>query len=273
MLLCMIKCNRERRIIDYFIGGVCSGCVMLSITCGVQCLTNSAMNMFYGEDPACQIEAIAHVSSILTQFFNVTLMALAFWDIVVWHHNKKPILTDVIAFRTTIGVWIVCVLITGLLSLDSPIYLVSAGTYCFFTFDSFAIAGWLLPGLILALVTIATCHMQLWRFLRKNATREYHLLEFNYIIFGCVLLVGWGFAAIASVYELGFGRSPEWLVTGVGVGGVSFSWMFPVSVFYQSSDYRKMVVTTYKAICTKCIHTKEPKEASKSIQISVDLSQ
>lgn len=275
---------------DIFIASVASGCIMMGITCGAQCLLSMLAGRFYGEDPACKAEAIVHVSSILVQFFSVTFMSIAFARFIT-HKQSMPIQT---ALRICVGIWVVCVVGTGLGSFASPIYLVSSGTFCFFQFDSFNIAGWLVPGLILALGTMIVCHIRvlLWfrrlfrqwrgsnitsstltmkptsgpsmestmgvlssRNIERNSTSESQLntppsiwaqqFQWRSTLFFLVLLFGWGSAAICTLVELAWKqRASEELVTAVGVGGVSFTFMIPL-VYTISSPAYKLFLTTW----------------------------
>jgi len=161
--------NPKRNATDVIVCGLCSACLILSITCGTQCLVNVFHKRFYGGELACQIEAIAHVSSILTQFFCVAALAIRSYLVVVRKYDLPPRL----AAKITAFIWVFCTVMTGLFSLVSPIYLMSNGAYCFFAFGSFAIAGWLLPGLVLALGAMTYCYYQIWRKFRE--TQEFFL--------------------------------------------------------------------------------------------------
>jgi hypothetical protein len=57
---------------------------------------------------------------------------------------------------------------TVLLSIVSPIYLLPNGAYCFFGFSSYAIAGWLLPGLVMTLGVMTFCYYKIWQHFRQN---------------------------------------------------------------------------------------------------------
>ena len=237
------------------------------------------------------------------------------------------------------GIWAVCIVVTGLLSLVSPIYLMSAGTYCFFGFKSAGIAGWLVPGLVLALGVMTFCYVQIFRTAKHSAfvtTMQINrvktgdstprfkspsherkptshevtpqvLEESNFIsdsptdptgptgptgstdqtgvkqtsaersgsfgpggrsgsnnsgdnvpmkvakrsaLFVIVLLVGWGFAAVTTIYEFTVGLSTEMLVTGVGVGGVLHSIWVPLTYAYTSVFHK---TTMFKLATCQCI--------------------
>ncbi len=240
--------NQKRNASDLFVGSLCSGCAMLSFTCGTQCLINRIFNRFYGGDIACQMEAIFHISSVLVEFFSVALMTWAY-SVTILHPQKQ--ISNKWAWKCIAVVWILCITVTSLGSLFSPIYLMSAGTYCFFGFTSFEIALWLVPGLIIALITMCVYHVKVLRefkamILTTRATHNQMMImnsttpissmnlwlgqfKWRSTLFIIILLLGWGFAAVTTIVELTIGKAPEWLVTAVGVGGVSFSWWAPIA--------------------------------------------
>lgn len=295
VLMYSVQTNPKKTSTDILIAGLCSGCLLMSITCGTQCLVNVVHGKFYGGPTACQIEAIAHVSSILTQFFCVAGIALRSYLLVV----RKYDLSVSTASKCTFAVWFLCCLLTGLFSLFSPIYLMSNGTYCFFGFSSFAIAGWLVPGLIIALGVMIFCYYKIWREFRrtglileaammmigqnskatieltpmdddsssgrgrsktKTAQLDAVRRDISHIqvarrsaLFVIILLLGWGFAAITAIYELSVGHATEWLVTAVGVGGVSFSWWVPLTYAYTSEWHKSSMKKLFGWMCIPCL--------------------
>ncbi len=263
VLIYAVACNKKRLPSDIFVCGLASGCLSMSLTCGIQCMLNLSVNRFYGGEIACQIEAIAHISAVLTEFLCVMSLSLNMYRSVVFGYEMQQLTVLVIVMC----IWCSCTFITGLLSLISPIYLMSAGTYCFFAFSSVAIAGWLVPGLVIALITMFVCHIKMVRFLTKMLPRvkpdpsfsqlshngkktsivsEYDIwmrqFQWRSTLFMIILLIGWGFAAVTVIYEFSTGYASEWLVTAVGVGGVSFSWWVPLIFLYTSPHYKTKVV-------------------------------
>lgn len=322
--------NHRKTSIDVLIAGLCSGCLWMSITCGSQCLVSVIHHYFYGSDIACQLEAFFHVSAILVQFFMVTTIALRSYLAVV----RQYTISLSLSYGLVLSIWITCVLVTYLLSLVSPIYLMTAGTYCFFGFSSPAIAYWLLPGLVVSLLTMIICYIAIWQTFRAstkrvapslsipqpttNETKEHgegttgrsepadsqHMvapavvpiatigavqataltgsaslpitsiaqesIQQKMIMtvalrsawFIAVLLGGWFFAAIASVYELDVGLTPEWLVTAVGVAGVTHSIAVPLTYAYSSKFHLKTmrhVIQCQWRLC--CRRSKNPNAA------------
>lgn len=282
ILIYFVIRNAKRSASDVIICGLASGCITMSGTCGTQCLLNLIDGRFYGGDIACQIEAIAHISSVLTEFFSVMFTFVTIYCDKV----RKRKIDPKTAIKIVITTWLFCTVITLLLSLVSPIYLMSSGAYCFFGFSSPAIALWLVPGLIISLGTMAYLHIKTLnhfktmlpnsmageiKMLGSNKAitmitrRHIWLKQFRWrsIIFMIILLIGWGFAAITTVYELAVGQAAEWLVTAVGVGGVSFSWWVPLAFFYTSPYYRERFTTL---LC--CGHGERWEHIRNSIRIS-----
>jgi len=266
-LIYFIARNPKRTCSDIFVCGLSSGCISLSITCGTQCFLSLAAGRFYGAEIACQFEAVAHISSVLTEFFCVATISInMYWEVV-----RKQKIEQKTALKIIVGIWLTCLVVTGLLSLCSPIYLMSAGTYCFFGFSSAAIAGWLVPGLIISLSTMLYCHITVMKHFKAmvpkkpvSVSGDIKLLGQNSVItnrdvwaqqfqwrstlYMITILIGWGFAAVTTIYELAVGRSAEWLVTAVGVGGVSFSWWCPLVYSHTSPYYRDSMTKLFYSI-------------------------
>jgi hypothetical protein len=319
--------NPKKTSTDILIGGLCSGCLWMSLTCGTQCLLSVLHGYFYGGDLACQLEALAHVSAILVQFFCVSAIAIRSYLLVVHSYNMSKNM----ALIFVVIIWVICIVVTGLLSLVSPIYLMTAGTYCFFGFSSPAIRGWLVPGLLLALLVLGYCYIQIFRltkqtseavasssavsrplpianitstnkslFSNRNNPVDKQMLYVNTelpnvtidspltqreskqntnssrysptgnnnlatshddlpirvakrsALFFLVLLLGWVFAAIATVYEFAFGLATEWLVTAVGVGGVLHSVWVPLTYAYTSDFHKKTMLYLFTCHCLVC---------------------
>jgi hypothetical protein len=116
VLMYSVYRNPMKTSTDILIGGLCSGCLLMSLTCGSQCLASLIYRYFYGGNIACQMEAFFHISAILVQFFSVALIAVRSYYAVVKGVNMS--------LRTAMwlcaGVWALCVLVTYLLSLISP---------------------------------------------------------------------------------------------------------------------------------------------------------
>ncbi len=301
LLIWFVIGNKKRTASDIFTCGLASGCLTMSLTCGTQCIVNMIGQRFVGGEIACQLEAIAHVSAILTEFFCSTCVSL--WTVSMTMTNRT--IDGVKALQIVIAIWILCIIVTGLASLVSPIYLMSAGLYCFFEFSSLAIAGWLVPGLIMALVAMIVAHYKVVTFLTRKLSssssptliishpsttcsitndsshgnptivlsipsesspqsqvtppskiringqhgsllteqgiwlKSFRLRSATFII---CLLLGWGFAAITTIYEFAVGPANEWLVTAVGVGGVSFSWAMPLTYALSCPQFREFLM-------------------------------
>lgn len=248
LLIYVVLCNKKRSSSDIFTCGLSTGCLSMSITCGTQCLANAIGNKFIGYDKACNLEAIAHISSILTEFFNVAFISINMYYSVV----KKKEIQQNTSFKIIIAIWLICTISTCLASLEGKIYLMSAGTYCFFAFDSVAITGLLIPGLIISLTIMISCHFTIVNHLSKMLPTSVigfitvggikspvisqqdiwtHQFRWRSTLFILALILGWGFAAVTTIHELAIGETPEWLVTAVGVCGVLFSVWVPLIFF------------------------------------------
>src|SRR5207247_8464719 len=140
-------------------------------------LLNLIHGSFYGSEPACQAEAIWHVSSVMIEFGSVAFMTFVFADQV--NHNvasvsnlvlgvhqaqayPRELITNRRAFQLIACLWFSCILLVVLLSFISRIYLISAGTYCFFSFSSPAIVT-LCVVLVIALGIMVYHHVQVMR--------------------------------------------------------------------------------------------------------------
>jgi hypothetical protein len=192
---------------------------------------------FYGQGGACWLEAFFHVSGILVQFACVVAIGVrnAYTTRSLRHVSVSC------AGWTVGGIWVVCTGVTALLSLISPIYLMSAGTYCFFEFKSPAILYWLVPGLILAVVVLIVTFAVMIR-LALHSTAQTGLmtdasercrfacsLSGRASVFVAVICVGWVPAAFAAFYEYATSnQASAALVTLVGVCGTLHSVLVPL---------------------------------------------
>ncbi len=151
--------------VDVLIAGLCSGCIWMSLTCGSQCLVSVIHGYFYGRALACELEAFFHVSAILVQFGCVTLISLrGYWSLRFRGTSLNSWVMPVSVAKQAVGlVWLVAVGGTFGLGQVSPIYLMSAGTYCFFAFSSPAIAGWMIPMLVIAACIMSWSYVHIYR--------------------------------------------------------------------------------------------------------------
>src|SRR5689334_18938995 len=86
--------SKNRTAGDILIGGLLSGCALMSVPCATQCFLNlvSRTNTFQYGRLACQLEAMFHVSSIMVQFFCVSLIG--------WRSYMAVILRKEVSVRT-----------------------------------------------------------------------------------------------------------------------------------------------------------------------------
>lgn len=143
----------------------------MSLIFGSQSLASLIHDQFYGEQIACDIQAISSVSAIQVQILSTTIMSVKAYFEVVYQikvSERKAILTSAI-------LWVFCVSITLVTSQKFPAALVRDGTYCLFEFSSPAIACWLLPGFGLAVITMVIAYWGIVRFIRNRGNDEAQL--------------------------------------------------------------------------------------------------
>jgi hypothetical protein len=271
-LIYLVYKNKKRNASDIFASGLALSCILLSFPCGTQCLLSAIANDFYGGSAACYIEAVAHISSILTEFLTVTCISVNTYINTV--HKRKEISQRLAVIIVSI-IWFGCVIITIITSIYTRILLLPPSLYCFPAFDTFMICGLLVPGLIISLGIMTFCHWKINRHLlsdlppkassssiKNNGVevrtttptdvwfKQIQSRSMLYIIF---LLLGWFFAIPTMIFELATGTADQVLVTGVGIGGVQFSVWAPLIYFYTSPLYKRYMIYTVKAIfCCQC---------------------
>lgn len=282
LIVCIIK-NPKRTPSDCMLASVAGACIVMASTCAMQCLINLITGTFYGGDIACQIESIMHVCAILVQFCSVAGVAVLFADqvqhqiarvMVVFRDmpqitRKEPI-SEQFTLRIIAILWVSCYVMVGLLSLISKLYLVSAGTYCFFSFSSPCIIIFCVI-LVIALVIMVYCHQRVvrqYQFLLESRARTlnddlnnrtlWQQFRWRSTIQIILLLVGWGPAVLALLYEWIFlTQASEALVTMVGVGGVSYTFAVPLATALfdepgRENAFRQMLIACYGWTAIPC---------------------
>ncbi len=229
--------KRPKNSADIFLFGLCTGCIWMSTTCGMQCFLSALHAQFYGGEIACIIESFFHVSSILVQFFSVSALSIRNYMSVVTHYH----MTVRLSWMILICIWAICLIVTFSLSFISPMYLMTAGTYCFFSFASPGIAFWLVPGLCISVIILIVSYALIHRTVKaisklvsNKSAREKGRNAALHVVkksrwFVAVLVIGWIFAAIATIYEYARGEATEFLVTMVGVFGTLHSCLVPLA--------------------------------------------
>jgi hypothetical protein len=302
LLAVSILCDKKRTPSDVMLGSVALACLIMSMTCGIQCFLNMIHHSFFGEEVACQTEAILHVSTIMIEFCSVAMMTFIFCDHA--QYNLQPIIQQYsssdsiinvgresqglrqessqaqihfirepvshrVACIFIVAIWVLCTILVIALSFVSHIYLISAGTYCFFSFSS--------PAIIVLCVILVTsiCIMV---FYHIKVVKQYQLIvrisqgttAFMHSIFTqqfkwrstihiLLLVFGWGSAVIALLYEWIYQvPSPEWIVTQVGVGGVSYTWAVPLctALFNEpnrENQYRSFLISFHSYLLQKLL--------------------
>lgn len=254
------------------VAGLCSSCLILALGCGPQCLLNLIEGRFYGAEIACQIEAAVHVCAILNEFFSVAGIALHSYSLVVRRHDLSP----KTALKCTVVVWLFCCLMTGVFSHFSPAYLMINGVYCFYSFQAFA--PLVVPGLFISMTIMAVCYFKIWNEYRSTvqvcarmkishkAKPDKTNPQFDGVrrdlshlrvarrssLFVILLLLGWGFSALSSLYELCAGQENEVLVTAAGVAGASFGWWVPFAYVRVSKWHKAFMKKLFGWVCIPC---------------------
>lgn len=223
------------------VGNLASACAIMSFTCGVECLLGFIDGNFYGGDAACAAEAYFHISSILAQFFSTSAIAGCHYLIGTWQFRVR----NRAAYAISTIIWVVCITVTLALSVISPPYLMSNGIYCFFDFNSPAIAYWLVPGLGLCLLSTSFFYIRIftesWRLSKVTASSAQSFdkskqlavkLAVSSFSLVFITFVGWSPAAVTTGYEWAVGRATQVLVTAVGIFGTLHSVMIPLAYGY-----------------------------------------
>jgi hypothetical protein len=155
VLLCCLFMNGiyllpSRTSADIFVGGLCSGCVFMSVQCGTQCLLSIFSGRFAYGEVACQLESFFHFTGVLTQFFSITLLAFRNYLAVI----RMKTITSSNAIRLCIGAWACAAVGTYLIGSFSQPRLLPSGTYCLYAFTSPAFRYWFMPVISVALASV-----------------------------------------------------------------------------------------------------------------------
>lgn len=208
LLIMSVWLDKKRRPSDLMQASVAGACMCMSLTCGTQCLISLIHGSFYGADPACRIEAIAHVTTIMVEFVSVAWMTYLFADQVRFnlirvfalfklsYSSHRETLSNRLTLQMIAIIWISCLALVIALSFISKIYLMSAGTYCFFSFTSPAIFT-LCSILVASLGLMVYYHVKVLRhyqFLINNTTQSIHPIHLAQNLNGdplCILSCCW----------------------------------------------------------------------------------
>jgi hypothetical protein len=249
---------------DIFVCCYISGCAQMSIPCAMQCLINwgHGTGSFYGagmisNEAACFIEAFAHVSAIMVQFFGVALIAIRNY-LLICH---KKVIGNGAAVIIFIMAWIVGLSGTLVIGFYSKIYLMPAGTFCFYQFASPAIAFWFVPVMLMALGIIIFCYYKIWRLCKdiskvagSEQQRAAAKVAFNTITYTAIFLIGWLPAVITCFYELIEGNISQEFDSTVGLFGTMHSVVVPIAYGWNLDKVERFVVLVCKKIspCYDC---------------------
>ncbi len=253
LVIYVILRSKDKQSGEIFISCYLSGCVLMSLPCAMQCLINwiVATGGFVGGELACQIEAFAHVSAIMVQFFGVALIAIRCYLAII----HRIIITNRLAYIICAVAWIFGLAGTALVGLVSDIYLMPAGAFCFYQFSSPVIAYWFVPVMLLALIAVCYCYIRIFMankelenlnskaidYRRQNVTKK---LARSTILFALIFFVGWFPAVVTCFYELQYGQISQEFDTVVGVFGTLHS-VFATIVYGYHSDKLKKFLAWY----------------------------
>lgn len=163
--------RRKMRSGDVFVIGLCTGCFNMSIPCATQCSINwaSGTSTFQHGWIACEDEAFFHVSAIMVQFLSVTAIAVRNYCAVVW--SPRLDISVKMAWLILSFIWIAGEGITYALSTISEAYLMPAGAYCFFKFNSPLIYAWFMPIMLASLFVTVFCYARIYAVARQSANK------------------------------------------------------------------------------------------------------
>jgi hypothetical protein len=226
--------SRHRQAADMFVVGEYSGCLFMSIPCATQCLLNllGGSNAFQYGRLACTWEAFMHVSAIMVQFFSVTMIAFAHFMKVV---RQSPISLNT-SYSILLGMWFVGETITLAFSHISPVELLPAGTYCFYTFDSPMIYAWFIPVMSASLLAAGRIYYRIFCITRDaekaapsaQNTDIAHRVARRTFLFVLVFFLGWSPAVVACGYALVHGSITPTQELLVGIFGSLHSIWVPL---------------------------------------------
>lgn len=243
--------KHDQNSVNVLIVGFLSACIMLSGTCGSQCLASLIYGSFYDGPMACWLEAFFHISSILCQFWCMAFLSLRNYSTIVSNVN----VTIEKAVNVIVLLWCICLIVTFILSYVSSIYLMW-GLFCFFGFTSIVII-WMIGSLVLSLIIMGYTNIYIWRTIKIN---EHRIRSRGLITTGdlnilvstrfakraitsmFILLSCWIFAIVCVYYEYVEGKSREFSTVFLGVFGTLHSVIQPIYFFFVNPKYREFYI-------------------------------
>ncbi len=208
----------EKNSNDIFISSYCLGCVVLSISCAIQCQTNllEEQNRFMGGDYWCTVQALIHVSAIAVQFLSVSAVALRLYLLIM----HRAVIKNIKAIQACIIFWVIGTGYTIAIGTRSDAVLMPSGTYCFYNFTSPVIMTWLLPLLCISISCVTYCYIKILlvnnrsiKESNKNVDAKRYAqtqkLTRRVVLYIFVLVSGWVMIFIVAIYELITGTSSQ----------------------------------------------------------------
>lgn len=243
--------QKKKTSVDVFLIGHASGCAMMSVPCATQCAINwaSGTNRFQRGWIACEIEAFAHVSAIMVQFFSITMIALRNYLSVVHRHNMSVR----VAWIIVLGMWTVGETVTYGFASISDVVLMPAGAYCFYDFKSPLIYAWFAPIMVSGLIVTAFCFARIFQYTNRAINDlmsssgttvsgpifNTMTVAKNSIIWWLVFLIGWFPAVIECLYTLIVGHMSEVLDLLLAVCGSLHSVFVPIVHGIRNPRFRR----------------------------------
>ena len=250
---------KNKRAVDVFLIAHAQGCAMMSIPCATQCAINwaSGTNRFQRGWVACEIEAFAHVSAIMVQFFAITMMAVCnYLSVVHSYHIRVQTAWIVVA-----GMWTVGEAVTYGLASASDVVLMPAGAYCFYDFKSPLIYAWFAPVMVGGLIVTAFCFAAIFRVTNRTIANVQHNISGpgfsaltvakNSIIWWLVFLIGWFPAVVECIYTLITGHMSEVLDLMLAICGSLHSDFVPLVHGIRNPRFRRWLA--HYALFRQCM--------------------
>lgn len=242
--------QKRKTSVDVFLVGHASGCAMMSVPCATQCAINwaSGTNRFQRGWIACDIEAFAHVSAIMEQFFFITMIALRNYLSVV--HRKT--ITVRTAWIITLSMWTIGTAVTYGFASVSDVVLMPAGAYCFYDFKSPLIYAWFAPVMVGGLIVTAFCFARIFQVTNRTiadlqganmtlsgpAFNTFTVAR-NSLIWWLVFLIGWSPAVAECIYTLIVGHMSEVLDLLLAICGSLHSVFVPIVHGVRNPRFRR----------------------------------
>jgi len=235
------------------------------------------MSLIYGTfahaEVTCVMESIGHIIGMTISFLSIAAIAYRTYCVVL---GKKSLSIST-AYKTIIGIYVIC--ITGTLSFGffSSSYLVSSGTFCFFEWSSYALVIFAWPLAIVCGACMIYWYYHVFQIVRNAESKAstYDKLKIDKlhvtkkIAIRLSVLVALFFVCYApimflSLYELSGLRAKAWQDVLAAVP-VLFYWMF--APFAYARTNRRLGIWSV-LMCTPDVSTStHERHTKKTVQL------